>query len=78
MDNAPANYNPRTHAAESITDLVLLGREVRVAELFNTASNFGKSESLSAQGFKFLDDPELDILPFFLEILDEPLMRLTQ
>lgn len=75
VDNAPANYNPRTHAAESITDLVLLGREVRVAELFNTASNFGKSESLSAAGFKFLDDPELDILPFLLELLDEPLMR---
>ena len=73
--NAPANYNPRTHAAESIADLVLLGREVRVAELYNTAANFGKSESLSAQGFKFLDDPTLDILPFFLEMLDEPLMR---
>ncbi|MEM5546992.1 capsid protein [Pseudoalteromonas fuliginea] len=75
QNNAPANYNPRTHAAESLADLVLLGREVRVAELYNTAANFGKTENLSAQGFKFLDDPTLDILPFFLEMLDEPLMR---
>ena len=28
VTNAPANYNPRTHAAESLTDLVLLNREI--------------------------------------------------
>ncbi|MCG9710226.1 capsid protein [Pseudoalteromonas sp. Isolate3] len=75
VTNAPANYNPRTHAAESLTDLVLLQREVRVAELYNKAANFGYNHSLAAAEFKFLDDPELDILPFFLEMLDEPLMR---
>ena len=75
VTNAPANYNPRTHAAESLTDLVLLNREIRVATLYNTAANFGSSLSLAAGGQKRLDDPTLDILPFFLEMLDEPLMR---
>ena len=73
--NAPANYNPRSHAAESLTDLVLLNREIRVANLYNTVANFGASQSLAAGGFKRLDDPTLDILPFFLDMLDTPLMR---
>ncbi|MEC4091830.1 capsid protein [Pseudoalteromonas rubra] len=75
VDNAPENYNPRTHAAESITDLVLLGREVRVANMFNTPSNFGTHLKLGTGGLKRIDDPELDILRWFLEVLDEPLMR---
>ncbi|OHU85522.1 MULTISPECIES: capsid protein [Pseudoalteromonas] len=75
VDNAPANYNPRTHAAENITDLILLGREVRVANLFNTPTNFGTHKKLGTAELKRIDDPELDILPFLLEVLDTPLMR---
>ena len=75
VDNAPANYNPRTHAAESITDLILLGREVRVAELFNTVANFGTHFKLGTASLKRIDDTDLDILPWLLEMLDEPLMR---
>lgn len=73
--NAPANYNPRSHAAESLTDLVLLNREIRVANLYNSAANFGTTQSLTPGGFKYLDDPTLDILPFFLDMLNAPLMR---
>jgi len=75
VTNAPANYNPRTHAAESLTDLVLLNREIRVATMYNKAANFGSTESLAAAGKKRFDDPTLDILPFFLDMLDAPLMR---
>ena len=75
IDNAPANYNPKNHAVEGITDLVLLAREVRVARLYSDKSNYGTHQALSASGQKRLDDPDLDILPFLLEMLDTPLMR---
>ncbi|SFD55047.1 capsid protein [Pseudoalteromonas denitrificans] len=74
-ENAPANYNPRNHAVEAISDIILLSREVRVAKLYNKIDNFGTHQKLSGAEFKRLDDPDLDILPFFLEMLDTPLMR---
>jgi len=73
--NAPANYDPRNHAVEGITDIIELAREVRVANLYNTASNFGTSQSLKANGFKLLSDNTFDVLPFLLEMLDGALMR---
>ena len=76
VTNAPANYNPLTYAAESVTDLVLLGREVRVAQFFQNTDNFGSHFKLgSSADLLRLDDPDLDILPYFLDLLDEPLMR---
>lgn len=78
IENAPMNYNPLNHAVESIADIIELAREIRVANLYNTASNFGKHQSLAANGFKKLNDPDFDILPFFLEMLQEPIMRPNQ
>ncbi|NUZ10162.1 capsid protein [Pseudoalteromonas sp. McH1-7] len=75
VDNAPEGYSPLSVATENLTDLILLGREVRVAEKFADPTNFGKHHKLSAAGFKHIDDPDLDILPWLLELLDEPLMR---
>jgi hypothetical protein len=73
--NAPENYNPRNHAVEAITDLILLDREVRVAKMYSTVGNYANHQSLAAENFKRLDNPDLDILPFLLEMLDTPLMR---
>ena len=76
VTNAPPNYNPLTHAAESLTDIVMLGREVSDAKIFQKPSNFGSLYALGADAeLKRLDDPDLDILPYILELLDEPLMR---
>lgn len=47
IDNAYAGFNPLNNAAAGLTELILLDREVRVAGIFNTATNFGTSETLS-------------------------------
>lgn len=39
VDNAPANYDPLGHAAERVSDIILLDREVRTSkEVFNAAN----------------------------------------
>ncbi|MEC8325910.1 MAG: capsid protein [Pseudomonadota bacterium] len=75
IDNAPANYNPLNHTTESVTDLVLLSREIRVANLYNKASNFGTHTDLAGAGQKHLDNPDFDFLPWLVERMDDMLMR---
>ncbi|AOT08251.1 hypothetical protein [Pseudoalteromonas luteoviolacea] len=75
ITNAPANHSPLNVATENITDLVLLGREVRVAQKFSDPTNFGIHKKLGTGSLKKLDDPNLDILRWLLSLLDEPLMR---
>ncbi|NOU50261.1 capsid protein [Pseudoalteromonas sp. JBTF-M23] len=75
IKNAPANYNPLTNAAESVTDLVLLDREVRVANFYNKTSNYGKHHKLGVGELKYIDDPDLNVLKFILEIMNDSLMR---
>jgi hypothetical protein len=73
--NAPANYNPLNHATESITDLIELGREVRVANMFKTAANYGFTQSLTANGFKKLTDVDCDVFVLLNDVLERPWMR---
>jgi hypothetical protein len=73
--NAPANYNPLNHATESITDLIELGREVRVAKMFSTPENYGYKQSLAANGLKKITDPDCNIFELLNEMLERPLMR---
>lgn len=75
ITNAPTNYNPLNHAVESITDLIELGREVRVAQLFSTKANYGYTQSLAANGLKKITDPDCNIFELLTEMLERPLMR---
>ncbi|WP_231102281.1 capsid protein [Pseudoalteromonas luteoviolacea] len=74
IKEAPHNYNPLHHATEGISDLMLLAREVRVAELFKDPTNYGYHYELGKGGLKFLDDDNLDILQFFQELIDDMLV----
>jgi hypothetical protein len=75
IKNAPANYNPLNHAVESITDLIELGRELRVAKMYGTAANYSYTQSLAANGLKKIIDPDCNIFELFNEMLERPLMR---
>ncbi|WP_105198968.1 capsid protein [Pseudoalteromonas sp. T1lg10] len=77
VTNAPEGYNPRTHAVEGLTDLVLLQREIRVATMMNTAANFGNTLALNGSaGKQYLDAADhAGLLKFLLEMLDTPIMR---
>lgn len=75
IKNAPANYNPLNHAVESITDLIELGREVRVAKLFANSANYGHTQSLTSNGLKKITDVDCDVFALLNEMLERPLMR---
>lgn len=67
IDNAPVNYDPLGNAVEGIMDLVLLGREKRVADMVFAAANYdtGLKQTLSGtdQWSDFTNsDPIGDIL----------------
>jgi len=72
--DAPDNTNVEGMTTEWLMNLVLLGREVRAANLvFKAASYGGNSETVSA-GDRF-DDPTSDALGLVLDVLDRPIMR---
>lgn len=75
IKNAPEGYNPQNHAVESVTDLIVLGRELRVAKMYGAAASYKHVQSLSANGYKKLSDPDCLIFEMLLELLDKPLMR---
>ncbi|HHG4777648.1 TPA: phage capsid protein [Pseudomonas aeruginosa] len=73
MDKATESYDPLDHAAEALTDLVLLDREIRVARTVFDPKNHAHGKPLAAAE-KF-SNRDADLLPFLLEQLDKPLMR---
>lgn len=78
IKNAPANYDPLHHATESVADLMLLAREVRVASLYRNENNYGYKHKLGTGDLKHLDDPTLDVLPFLQELMDDMLSSPNQ
>lgn len=76
IDNAPAGYNPLARATMSVTDLVLLDREKRCADLvFNTASyNAANREALSGTG-QFSDYTNSNPVDKLLRVMDGLIMR---
>jgi hypothetical protein len=70
---AGTDYDPLDHAAEGLTDLILLDREVRVAQTVFNPNNHSFSKQLAA-GEKF-SNRDADLLAFLLQELDKPLIR---
>ena len=70
---AGGNYDPLDHASEALTDLILLDREVRVAQTMFAAANHGYGGPVEA-GQKF-SNRDADLLAYLLEQLDKPIMR---
>ncbi len=79
IDDAGPNYDPEGRAVISLTNAILLRREVRVANMVFNASNYHSSckDTLSTKwwdGSAHTGDPLADIL----EYLEAPIMRPTQ
>jgi hypothetical protein len=75
IDNAPANYNPRARATTLLTDLIALGREVRVATLVTTAANYASANKATLSGTSQWDDATSDPVEAIGAALDVPLIR---
>ncbi len=77
IDNAPPNYNPLGRATEVLTDLLLLAREQRTANLvFNTASYTASTNRTQLSGTsQFSDYTNSNPITAFLAGLDSCVMR---
>ncbi|AZZ98258.1 hypothetical protein [Pseudoalteromonas sp. R3] len=74
IKQAPPHYDPLNHATEGVTDLVMLARELRVAKLYTDPANYAHNHDLSGADFKYLDDPNNDVLQFLQELMDDMLV----
>lgn len=76
---APKGFNPLGYAVEGVTDIMLLGKEMRAKKILFDPTNYNYTKALVAaasgvEATKF-SDPNADLLRFLLEQLDRPLMR---
>lgn len=75
ITQAPAGYNPLGNAAEGLTELIALDRELRVAGVVFNPSTYptGNKETLTTGGY--LNDPDVDAGEILLDAIETPLMR---
>jgi len=76
IDNAPANYDPLMRATEGVTDLILLDREKRTADLVFDAAQYATANKTTLSGTsQWSDFTNSDPLAAILNALDGMVMR---
>lgn len=76
IDNAPVNYDPLGRGTEGITDLILLDREVRTANLVFNANTYGANNKVTLSGTsQFSDFANSDPIATIQTALDSVIMR---
>jgi len=76
INNAPKNYNPLGHAVESITRLIFLDREVRVANTVFNAANYSTSNKQTLSGTsQFSDYTNSDPISVISSAMDAMVIR---
>lgn len=75
ISEAPEGYDPRTEAVEGLTDLILLDREIRVANKVMTAADYATANKVTLTGNDQFNDPDSDPLKFIATQLDGLFMR---
>lgn len=76
VTNAPAGYDPLGRAVEGLTDLVLLDREIRVANTIFSAANYPSGYKVTLSGTsQWSDYTNSNPVKAILDALDVPLYR---
>lgn len=75
IDNAPPNYSPEAVHTELTTDLILLGREQRVATAVFTAGNYPTANKATLSGTSQWSHASSDPVNAILAALDVPMVR---
>lgn len=76
IDNAPPNYDPLGRAVEGLTDLILLDREKRAADLVFAAGNYAAANKVTLAGAdQFSDFVGSDPIGTIMDALDAMVMR---
>ncbi|MGE4399393.1 MAG: hypothetical protein AB7D29_07720 [Campylobacterales bacterium] len=76
INNAPEGYDPVASATEWLANLVLLDRELRVANLLFNPANYASSKTLTLSGnSQFSDFVNSDPLEIISDAMDSCIMR---
>ncbi len=76
IDNAPPNYDPLGRATESTTNLILLDREKRAANLVFAAANYATANKVTLSGTsQWSDFTNSDPIAAIMNALDACVMR---
>jgi hypothetical protein len=76
VDNAPEGYDPLNHATETVTDLMILDREIRVAGLVFNAATYGAGNKAQLSGTsQWSDFANSDPFRAMWDALDIPTVR---
>lgn len=75
INNAPAGYDPRAFAAQKLIDLVLLDREIRVANMAFNAANYAADNKETLTGTDIWTDPDSKPIKQITEAADSMIIR---
>lgn len=75
INQAPANYDPRAFAAQSLINLVMLDREVRTANKVFSAANYASSNKVTLSGTDQWSDAGSDPIGDFEAAKDAMIMK---
>ena len=74
-DAQASGVDMRLSTAETVTELIRLDREIRVANLVFDSNNYASGLSVTLSGTDQFDDPASNPIPLILDALDAPLVR---
>jgi hypothetical protein len=75
INTAPQGYDPMAHATETVTDLMVLAREIRVAGLVFNPNTYPAGQKVQLAGVNQFSDPASDPFQVLWDALDVPIMR---
>ncbi|MBF0415601.1 MAG: phage capsid protein [Magnetococcales bacterium] len=75
IKQAPTGYDPRAHAVMSLSDLLALDREKRVAGKVFSAANYATGSKVTLSGSSQFSDPTSDPIGVVRDALDAMVMR---
>lgn len=78
INSAPAGYDPQAHATETVTDLMVLRREVRVAGLVFDPAQYPAANKVQLAGAAQFSDAASDPFQVLWDALEVPTMRPNQ
>lgn len=75
VDNAPQGFDPLNHATETVTELMVLDREIRVANLVFNANTYGAGNKVQLAGADQFSHADSDPFKYLWQRLEIPTVR---
>jgi hypothetical protein len=76
-EDAVDNYDPLNHATETVTEMIVLDRELRVAGLVFNAATYDADKKVQLSGSDQFSHPDSDPFPILWDMVHRPLIKPT-